>query len=142
MWCDVLNTLISQVPPTLDKLTEASPLHLWCNASPTPHTHALFQPPLHQPSYPTAYHYPSYPYTPPPIGGLSGGNAHPPYPYLHFHHMDTHHIHIIHIRLVVHQVVLFLNHIHILHLNLFISEVMTTQVEGTTPSIQLKLCRG
>jgi hypothetical protein len=41
--------------------------------------------------------------------------------------------------LVVHQVVLFLNHIHTLHLNLFISEVMTTQVEGTTPSIQLKL---
>jgi hypothetical protein len=44
-WCDLLNTLISQAPPTPDELTDASPLYRRSNASPTPRHHPLFQPP-------------------------------------------------------------------------------------------------
>jgi hypothetical protein len=51
---------------------------------------------------------------------------------------------------MVHRVVLLFNHIHTLHfrhihtlhLNLFTPKVVTTQVEGTTPPIQLKLHQG
>jgi hypothetical protein len=168
-WCDLLNTPILQDPPTPDELADASPLHRWSNASPTPRPHTLFQPPPPQPSYPPPYHYPPYAYPPPPVSGSSGGNAPPSYPYPDLHHMDTHHIHILHLWSVVHQVVVLLHririllpqsvvcqvvlllnhihtfhlrHIHTLHLNLFTPEVVKSRVEGTTPPIQLKLHQG
>jgi hypothetical protein len=65
------------------------------------------------------------------------------------HRINIIHLHRIHTllpQLVVHRVVLLLNHIHTLHLrhihtlhlNMFAPEVVTTQVAGRIPLIQLK----
>jgi hypothetical protein len=81
-WCDLLNTPISQAPLTPDELAGSTPLHRQSNASPTPHPHALFQPPSPQPSYPPPYHYPLYSYPSHPVGGSLGAHAPPPYPYV------------------------------------------------------------
>jgi hypothetical protein len=80
-WCDLLNTMISQAPPTPDGLADASPLYHRSNTSSTPCSRALFQSPPPQSSYPPPYHYPPYPYPSPPVGSSSGDNAPPPYSY-------------------------------------------------------------
>jgi hypothetical protein len=59
-WIDLLNTLVSQAPPTPDEFGDASPLHRRSSASPTPHPRALFQLPPTQPLYPPPYQYPPY----------------------------------------------------------------------------------
>jgi hypothetical protein len=162
MCVDLLNTPVSQTPPTPDEFSDASPLYRRSSALPTPRPLALFQPLPTQPLYPPPYQYPPYSYPPPPIGGSSGGNAPPPYTYpppsvggssnenapplcihtIHLHHIATHHIHTLLPQSVVRRVVLLLNHIHTLHLNLFGPEVVTTRVAERIPLIQHKLLQG
>jgi hypothetical protein len=52
---DLLNTLVSQAPPTPDEFDDASLLHHRSSALPTPRSQALFQPPSTQPLCPPPY---------------------------------------------------------------------------------------